>query len=227
MDVSRMHESIEKLSSWFLCECEKGQDCFDLCAAGQVADMMKDLADAMEHREKQKYYEELTCYMKKEVEEMEKAEKEGGEGRYGYDHWHYASGKFAPTGRGHRVGYTPDKMMYDGRDIHDGMEGMYGYPRGDMSGRSSNGSDRMGYPMHDMMPARRDGIYNDYKTAKKHYTETKDESAAHKMNEKIEEHVHESLEDMKEMWDDASPEVRRKMKANLTKLMEEWAKTPV
>lgn len=227
MDIGRMHESLETLSSWFLSSCHEGPSCFDPCVAGQITDMMKDLAEAMEHREKQKYYEELTCYMKKEVEEMEKAEKAGGEGRYGYDHWHYASGRFAPTGHGHRVGYTPDKMMYDGRDIHDGMEGMYGYPRGDMSGRSSVGSDRMGYPMYDMVPGRRDGMYNEYKMAKKHYTETRDEGAAHKMNEKIEEHVHESLEDMKEMWDDASPEVRRKMKMNLTKLMEEWAKTPV
>lgn len=227
MDIKRMHSAIETLSSWYLCEVEKGKECFDLCAAGQVAYMMKDLADAMEHRQKQKYYEKLTCYMEKEIEMMEADEKEG---RYGYDHYRYASsGRFAPKGKGsYYSGYTPmDGKMMDEKDVFDDFNGMRGYPHVRVGRPPRIHESRMGYPMYDTMPSEHGRRYDDYKEAKRHYTETKDASQHKMMQERIEDHVDDAVDTMKEMWADASPETRKEMKMNITKLLEDWAKTPV
>lgn len=225
MDIERMHRSIETLSSWFLCESEKGKECFDVCAAGQVADMMKDLAEAMGERQKQKYYEKLTCLAEKELKMMESED----DGPYGYDNYRYASsGRFAPKGKGSYYGYTPDhdgKMM-DEKDIFGDFDGMRGYPHMRVGRPPRFHESRMGYPMHDTMPSDHGRWYDDYKEAKKHYHETRDESHRKTMQEKIEEHVEDAVDTMKEMWADASPEVKKEMKMHITKLLEDWAKTP-
>lgn len=65
---------------------------------GEVVDMIKDLAEAEEACMEACYYETVTEAMTE------------GEDRMGYDRWRYASGRFAPKGRG-TYGYTPDTMM--------------------------------------------------------------------------------------------------------------------
>lgn len=97
---------------------------------GAAIDMVKDLAkaekDCME-----------ACYYEKIVEEMDDDEGE----RYGYDRWRYASGRFAPKGRG-SYGYVPMTMEMP-RDMppgepegrSDGRSGVrYGY-HGDMDSK--------------------------------------------------------------------------------------------
>lgn len=92
-----------------------GMDELDTAEVGEVTDMIKDLSEAVEE-----CWE--ACYYKEIVEAMEKAED--GEGRMGYDDWRYASGRFAPTGRGTRSGYMPPYMGVDYyTEIEDGMPG--------------------------------------------------------------------------------------------------------
>lgn len=64
-----------------------------------VADAIKDLAEAERNCWEACYYQ-LVC----------EAMSEGSNDRAGYDNWRFASGRFAPTGHGHRSGY-PDSRM--------------------------------------------------------------------------------------------------------------------
>lgn len=70
-------------------EMAKGIDNVNAEELGEVVDMIKDLAEA--------------CYYCSIVDAMESES-------YGYDRWRYASGRFAPKGRG-TYGYTPERMM--------------------------------------------------------------------------------------------------------------------
>lgn len=76
-------------------EVAHGLDKADTAEIGAVVDMIKDLAAAEKDCMEACYYESVTGAM----EDYE---------RKGYDRWRYASGRFAPKGRGRR-GY--DRMM--------------------------------------------------------------------------------------------------------------------
>ena len=101
MHIERMHKMIECLTEKALCELEKGAENVDTCEMGQVVDMIKDLNEA-------EYKAVIVKDMKKSDEDEEEYEKvllrelkeEYGEdtGRRYYDHYRYASGRFAPKG---------------------------------------------------------------------------------------------------------------------------------
>lgn len=96
----------------------QGIETVDTEEMGEVIDMIKDLASAEKSCMEAAYYE-LVC------EAMQ------GEDAMGYDRWRYASGRFAPKGRGSVRGYLPPYM---GEDADRSM----GYDR---EGRTrSNGS---------------------------------------------------------------------------------------
>lgn len=82
-------------------------DNLDTKEAGEVVDMIKDLAEAEAYCWKAKYYETV-------VEAMKEGEKEPhyGESRMGYDTWRYSNGHYAPTGHGHKSGYIGDKYPH-------------------------------------------------------------------------------------------------------------------
>lgn len=203
-----MHELMKKLeksdriSETLLCWSEEevakgkcGADCCDIEALGQVIDMVKDLAEANEKWVKAKYYETVTMAM----EEYDEEESE----RYGYDNWRYASGRFAPKGRGHRSGYTPDLMMYE-----------------DEKGVMHTG--KFGYPMPMEYHPRYGKAYDEYRDAKRYYTQTGDESSKHQMDEKIEESLMDTMDAFAEMYEDASPEVRKRMVNNTKSMLKDW-----
>lgn len=219
MELEKIKGIKKTLMCWLESETAKGQECFDVEAAGQVADMIKDLAEASEKCVKAKYYETVTKAME------EYSDDEEGSERYGYDNYRYSSGRFAPKGHGHRSGYIPAPPYADSRmpwpmtghmqndrdgviDSHDGMN----RPMDDQNGR-------MGYiPMReypdfaDRNPNGMGAMYDEYKMAKRHYTETKDEGHKKHMHESIEGGVMEALEAIEEMWKDASPELKKKLK---------------
>lgn len=227
MHIERMHSAMETLSAWLVDECGKGQCNFDVCEAGQVADMLKDLSEASRNCAEKKYFDELCKMLKMENESMEKAECEG---RMGYDHWRYkSSGHFAPTGHGEYSGYRP---MTGKVHIHepylDGTMRM-GYEddrRMDDDRHADRMADggRMGYPMgarDEYYPSKYGTGYDSYQMAKKHYTESKDDASRRKMNEKIDETVLDSVDVLREMWRDATPDVRQRMKQQVEKLAKE------
>lgn len=192
--------------------------------AGQIIDMIKDLAEAEKYCMEACYYEKMMGSMDEEDEEGEKM---------GYNARHYASGRFAPKGRGTRMGYMPmndlrDPYLYDYNGepmIHEGdLRPMkFGYQPSGAGNRSQSGS-RMGHDdrdwdMDDDPEYSRE--YNEYKRAKRHYTETKSAVDKQKMDEHATKHMNQAIDSFRELWKDADPVMRKRMKTDLTALVGE------
>lgn len=202
-----------------------GFDKMDTMETGQIIDMIKDLAEA------EKSCMEA-CYYKKVVEAMEEAE-EDPDGRMGYNTRRYANGRYAPKGRGTRMGYIPEMAMpnqypyihaylNDPEDFENETHDRYGYQPSGAGNRSQSGS-RMGYDM-DWDPdddPKQSREYNEYKRAKRHYSETKSPEDKRKMDEHAMKHVNQTMDSFREMWRDADPNMRKRMKADLTTLVGE------
>lgn len=224
----------------------KGVDDLDTKDCAEVADMIKDLAEAEKTCMEACYYETI-------VKAMEEAgEEDENDGRMGYNSRHYANGKFAPKGRGTKMGYIPDMMMpnqypyiygyLNDPNFDDHMQGRFGYQEtGDRSGsgRNSQGGNRGGYQesgagnrsqsgsrmgYDDWDPdddPRQSKEYNEYKRAKRHYTETKSMTDKQQMDEHAMKHMNQAIDSFREMWKDADPAMRKRMKADLTALVGE------
>lgn len=65
--------------------------------------------------------------------------------------------------------------------------------------------------------------YDRYKTAKRHYTETHNTNDKVMMDTYAKEHLTETIATMKDIWSDATPELKQKMKTDLKALMEVMA----
>lgn len=203
----------------------KGAANMDTKEAGEVVDMIKDLAEA------EKYCLEA-CYYESIVKAMHEAGEDDEDGRMGYNSRHYANGRFAPKGRGSRMGYMPDMMMQypyiygyvNDPDFEDEMRHRkMGYQPSGAGNRSQSGS-RMGYEdeawgMDDDPKQTRE--YNEYKRAKRHYTETKSPADKQQMDEHAMKHLNQSIDSFREMWKDADPNMRKRIKADLTNLIGE------
>ena len=207
MHIERMHKMIECLTEKALCELEKGTENVDTCEMGQVVDMIKDLNEA-------EYKAVIVKAMKKADEEEEEYEKillrelkeEYGEdaGRRYYDHYRYASGRFAPKGHGTYRGYsepyyhmTPEMYRDMDRDTHSRMY----YTE---TGMNERGYDR----------------------AKRNYTETKEmhrgntpEDKKAKMQE-LERYAKSLTEDVVEMVSDMSDEEKNLLRTKMQILMQ-------
>lgn len=205
----------------------KGVDNLDAKDCGAVTDMIKDLAEAEKNCMEACYYQSIV----KAMTDAEDEEKDG------YNRNRYANGRYAPKGRGSRsMGFMPylDKDPWDENwpydpDYYPAMG--YAAPRrnqsgststyGDMGPTSQSGS-RRGYddwdpdrdPHHSMS-------YNEYRKAKRHYTETKSPSDKQMMDEKSRRHVHEALDTFKDIWKDADPAMRKELKASMQQAINE------
>lgn len=186
----------------------------ELQVLGEVADIIKDIAEAEEKCWKACYYKEIVCAMDDERSDM------GGE-RMGYNPRRYASGRYAPSGRGH-MGYSPYMPAghMDGPYMHM-MDDPYmhdGYTPSSAGNRSQSGS-RMGYTDDRTVYS----PYERYKDARRHYTETKDMGSKKEMDRHADEHVREATESIKEIWRDADPEMKTRLKSQMTKLVNEMS----
>lgn len=189
--IEKLCEIKDTLLDWLTREVGKGKDDFDPLGASKTTDMIKDLSETIEKCTKAKYYNYLMCTM---VDQN----KEDPEERYGYDNYRYANGRFAPSGHGHRSGYSVDVRT-----------------------PNYHGDYKMGYPMHyEDNSSKYGAVYDQYRDAKKHYTETRSTESRDMMDRHIDEKVMETADIMWEMYEDASPENKRKMVTNLTKLLE-------
>lgn len=209
-DICKMKE---RLMEGFKSEVDAGGfHQMDIHEAGQVVDMIKDLAEAEEKCVK-------ACYYASIIKAMEEAEEH--DDRMGYNSRRYASGRYAPKGRGMRMGYVP-YMEYD-PEFEEEMRGnvRLGYDQSGKGNRSQSGS-RMGYDDDRWNDDPRYGrAFNDYKNAKRHYTETKSQQDKDRMDMSANEHMMSAIASFKEMWKDADPAMRKKMHADLSALVNE------
>ena len=125
-----------------------------------------------------------------------------------------------------RMGYTPRRTK-DGR-----------YKSQPDRTRMSDGDmgDRRGYDPYDgpymrMMPGddretwgddeddQYGKSFNRFRKAKRHYTKTHSEEDKQRMKDASNKHMMETMATIREMWDDADPELRKRMKTDMTNLM--------
>lgn len=205
----------------------------DLCRLdteelGEAVDIIKDMAEA-----KCKCYE--AAYYETVIKAMERGERNGYEDseRPGYNNWRFQNGRFAPTGSGNYTGYT-DTWSAD-VDLS-----RYGYPgdnssnnMGSVNGQNTNGTNnRRGYTMtnsemesiaEDVMGKNREfgrGIdYRNYSKSRRYYTETHDAKHKTAMDEHTKKHLLDTCETIREMYANADPEMKRRIKDDISKLM--------
>lgn len=222
-----MHEAMErskklcemkdKLVSCMADQLNMGVQNVNTHEAGEVIDMIKDLAEAEEKCWKACYYKTIVKAMKDEEEQYERMSPDE---RRGYDHWRYSSGRFAPTGRGHySSGYRPMDGDEWAESMHMEPWMKMGYDDGmrrdhDSQNRSAgDGAGRMGYT-----PSMRGMKYDKYTRARRGYDEHKDASSKTQMDESAKEYVIDMAESVREMWRDADPALRKEIKNHFVAL---------
>lgn len=130
------------------------------------------------------------------------------------------------------MGYIPDMMMQypyiygyvNDPDFEDNMRNRrMSYQPSGAGNRSQSGS-KMGYDDMDWDPdddPKQSKEYNEYKRAKRHYTESKSPADKQQMDEHAMKHMNQAMDSFREMWKDADPTMRKRMKADLTALVGE------
>lgn len=172
---------------------DAGIECVDTDEMGKVIDMIKDLYQAEKYHNESQYYASI-------VEAMEEASEEERSGRMGYSDKHHI--RFDPLGT--RWGKDGTHKMH----MHEVGNMRMGYVREDKS-------------MTEDEDSRYGRAYNDYRKARRHYTETKSASDKDMMDMKASDHVADSIHTIHEIWDMADPNLRKKMKTDLQKLVGE------
>lgn len=126
--IKDLKETKEKLVDALKAKLAMGIENVDAQEAGEVTDMIKDLAEAEKECWEAAYYESIVKAMK-DADDMK-----------GYDDWRYASGRFAPKGRGTYEGYTPtyptvysDQMGYTDGRMDTRMKGYEGDPMDELA----------------------------------------------------------------------------------------------
>lgn len=177
------------------------------CELGQAIDMIKDLSSVEKNCIETEYFATVIDAM------------DGGSDRPGYDNWRYSSGRYAPKGRGHydRAGYPMmSPTIYNAHMMEDPhrheSEGRMGYPVS-QTGNMRTVS-RSGYPI-------RGGAYEDYQDARRHYHETRDANDRMMMDHHADKHLEEMTDSVRDIWDDATPEQKKKIKGSMSKLLAE------
>lgn len=199
-DLEKLMEAKKTLTCWYAEELSCGKENFlkNYEAIAEMADEIKDLAESEEKCVKSCYYMELLKEMSEEGEEMSE--------RYGYDHYRYASGRFAPKGRGHySAGYTPFKGNVRIHEPYLDETIRMGYPKD---------KDRM------MSMSDKGRYYDEYQDAKRHYHEMGDEESRKQMNEKMSHNITEVVEQLREMNADASPEMQKELREKVSKAID-------
>ena len=209
MHIENMHRMMEELSE-YMCS---HKDAIDPQTMGAVADMLKDLACATKECQEARYYESVSRAM----------ESYGENPRMGYNPNRDSRGRYSRGYTGQVMYADPsDDPTPDGQRInHRLVDDRPGYMP-----MSMVPSERMRYDQRDMdeeYDPRYGRTFNDYRRAKRHYTETRSDSDRQKMRDKTNEHVMETMATMREMFDDADPELKKRMKADMVKLTQEMS----
>lgn len=193
MDVSRMHDMIEKLSECAKAELDKETEHIDADEMGKVTDMLKDLAEAM-------YYRVLT-------EEME---EDGG--RRFYDDYRYkTTGRFAPKGKGTYVGrhgYEEPPYWHMTPEMYRDMDKSYGRMYFTEPVTMDSGKTESRY----------DAAKRHYTETRDMHRENTKEDKEHKMKA-LDEYIKELAGDITDMIDGMTAEEKALAKSKLSTLV--------
>lgn len=188
--MHRMKEFMEKLEEAAKCQFDKGIHCVDTEEMGKVIDMIKDCAMTMYYYT---VYEEM-----KEEEEWE---------RKGYNPYRYASGRFAPKGRGRRMGFE-EPPYWHMMPEHEKAEWMLDRDMDMDMGRMYTGT----------KPSRYGYSHDEYIREKQAHPGMDDSSKQMRMN-KLNKYLDDLTEMAKETVVGMSPEEKQSWKVTLNKLI--------
>lgn len=197
-DWSKLEE-LSELKDKFMRElcsaADKGLETLDAAEAGEVADIIKDLAEAKKLCLEAEYYETV-------IEAM----NDGESPRYGYNPNRYSSGRYAPKGRGSmNMGY--DRPYMDQKP----------YIRAFMDDPKFDENMRMGYTDNE----RYGQAYKMYDESRRHYTDTKSKDDKTKMDRHAMEHVNDTITSIRDIWNTSDVDLKKNMKESLLKLVNE------
>ena len=175
---------METLTNALSGELAKGTEQVNTHEAGEVTDMIKDLAET-----KRNLYE--ACYYKKVAEAMDEAED-------------------------YRMGYTPSTKQ------HRYMEQWLRDP--EAFEREMRDKDYGEFPLRHRGEFEHEGRqygkpYCEYLEARKHYTESHTAMDKAEMDRRASEHLVSAMTTIRTIYGDADPELRKKIKADFTKLV--------
>lgn len=197
MDIENLYEVKKCLIEAFKHEVNNGISNMNYQDAMGMADMIKDLACAEKDCLEAKYYKSVV-----------KAMEEYGENpRMGYN----------PPMRD----YTPSYYNSPIRDMNYRSRSQY-YDDNDSSSYDRNNY-RNNYNEDDENEREYGRTFNNFRKAKKHYTQTHSPEDQQRMKEQANRHLSKTIGTFKEIWGDADPDLRRKMKTDLTNLVNEMA----
>lgn len=184
---------------------------------GEYVDMIKDLAETEKACHEACYYESVVEAMdeygdnprmgynpnRNSMGQYSDGRAGNGGGNYNNDSDGRSSGSNRGSNRSQsgnrRSGYMPDLDMY----------GRYDMRMNDPRMDDSDWDDRYGRP------------FNEFRKAKRHYTQTHSVEDKEKMKEHANEHMMESMSTIREIYDNADPDLKKRMKSDLTKLASE------
>lgn len=150
--------------------------------------MVKDLAEAEKACQEACYYESV-------VDAMDNADMFEDNPRMGYNRLgQYSDGRGmdGDSGSNQRMGYIPDMNR----------------PYKRMMDEIDWDEDEPAYGKS----------FNRFRKAKRHYTKTHSEEDKQKMKDASNAHMMETMATLREIWDEADPELRKRMKTDLTTL---------
>ena len=188
----------------------QGLNNLDTHEAGQVADIIKDLSEAKKNLTDAEKNEWESCYYASIVKAMKDADERGDEeDRYGYIP--------REASRMGKRGMQRDRIKRWVRDPDTFEDEMYeraGYTPGRKMSRddrfSDNSSDeRYGKP------------YREYIDSRRHYSESKSQADKDMMEMYANEHLMDVMGSVREIYKTADPDMRKRMKSDLTKLVGE------
>lgn len=197
----------ETLTCWLKEEVNLGKDNCHLKSSGDVTDMIKDLAETEKECAEALYYYTVI-----------KAMLEGEEPSYGdsmgYNHRHLRSGRFAPSGEGHRVngshngsyGFHPGPFV----DQEEYIDAYLYDPSFKAKMRPSMGyNDGMDRDWNDT-GSKYGRDYDNYKAARRHYTTSNRPEDKERMDQYALSHVDNALESVKDLWDSSDDVMLKK-----------------
>lgn len=204
-------------------ELTKNMTNLDTEEAGEVVDMIKDFAEV----EKLCYEAE---YYKTVIEAMEE-----GEDRYGYTRNRDSMGRF--TSSNGRKGYHPyvDQMPYIEGYLNDpnfeqNMRQGYTSNQGNNTSNQNSSTDgrsgtysggvRRGFTESEW-DDKGGKAYNEYKNYRRYYTTSHSASDKAEMEKHMKEHVNDTLDTMREIYHNAEPELKKKIKSDIAKLVDD------
>lgn len=171
----------------------------------EYIEMIKCLAETEKECQEADYYEAVVQAM----EETGMMESE----RMGYNPNRNRMGQYSDGRAGNRNG---GRMSSDSGNSDSVSNSRRGYSPDRMYSRMMPGDDRDEWGDDD---PRHSEAFNRFRKAKRYYTKSHSEEDKQRMKDASNEHMMETMATIREMWDDADPDLRARMKTDLTNLV--------